>query len=149
MHEYALSTPPPRNRGGTAVYCLSSYSTYITMAYDVPPIVNAFRKCTGWFPGAYNASAYTPTVPFDGGTVVMEGVAPNSLSLDTLSLPLRGILFCLLVTFIVSYARRSRQRLPPQPRRLSIIGNLFQLTDKSWLVSRDCKERFGEYPALI
>jgi hypothetical protein len=115
------------------------------MAYDVPPIVNAFKKCTGWFSGALNASAHIPAVPFDGDTAVMESVAPNSLPLVTLSLPLRGILFCLLVTLIAAYARRSRQRLPPQPNRLPIIGNFFRLTDKRWLISQDCKERFGEY----
>ena len=115
------------------------------MAYNIPPIANAFKKCTGWFSGALNAFAHIPAVPFDGDTAVIESVAPNSLPLVTLSLPLRGILFCLLTTFIVSYARRSQRRLPPQPKRLPIIGNMFQLTDKRWLVSRDCKERFGEY----
>ena len=115
------------------------------MAYDVPPTVNAFRKCTGWFTGANDASAHAPAVPFDGRTAVMESVAPNSLPLVTLLSPLRAILFCLLVTLIAAYARRSWQRLPPQPNRLPIIGNFFRLTDKRWLFSRDCKERFGEY----
>jgi hypothetical protein len=112
-------------------------------------MVNAFKKCTGRFPGAHNSSAYALAVTLDEGTAVMEGVASNPLPLITLSLPLKGILFCLFVTFIVSYVRRSRLRLPPQPNRLPIIGNLFQLTDRRWLYSRDCKERFGEYRALI
>jgi hypothetical protein len=119
------------------------------MAYDIPLVVNTLRKCTGWFLGVHNTSAYAPAVPLDGGTAVMKGVATSSFSLLTLPLPLKGILFGLLVTFIVSYSRRSRQRLPSQPKSLPIIGNLFQLTDKRWLLSQDCKERFGKYRALI
>jgi hypothetical protein len=117
------------------------------MAYGVPPRVNLspLKKCMGWFPGANNASVHAPAVLWDGVSAAREGAA----SLITLSSPLKGILFCLLVTFIVSYARSSRKMLPPHPRRLPIIGNLFQLADKRWLSSRDCKERFGEHRSLV
>ena len=119
------------------------------MAYGTTPKVNALRKCTGWFPGVYNPSAYAPAVPSDAGTAAMEYVASNSLALFTLQLSFKVILFCLFMTFIVSYVKRSRQRLPPQPRPLPIIGNLFQIADKKWLYSRECKEHFGVYRTLI
>jgi len=97
----------------------------------------------GWFPGAYNASVYAPAAPWNGVTAAGEGLA-----LLTLTSSLKALLFCLFVTLII-YTRQSQQGLPPHPRRLPIIGNLFQAADKRWLSSRDCKERFSEYRLLI
>ena len=119
------------------------------MASGIPPRVNALKKCMGWFPGAHYASAPAPAILWDGNTAAKEGVAAYSLPLVTLPPLLKAILFCLLVTFVISYVRSLRQKLPPHPRRFPIIGNLFKLADKRWLSSRECKERFGEFRGLI
>jgi hypothetical protein len=90
------------------------------MAYSVPPRINTLKEFTDWFLGVYNASVYAP---LRGGTVEKDGVASSPLSLLTFPLPLKGILFGFLVIFVVSYARSSRQRLPPQPRPLPIFSS--------------------------
>ena len=118
------------------------------MVYCVSPKVSSLKKFTSWFLGLYNASVYALG---DEDTMVEDDIASNSLPFVTSPFLLKSILFSLIVTFIVSYTRTrsSRPRLPPQPSRIPIIGNLFQLADKRWLFSRECKERFGEYLALL
>lgn len=133
----------PLNSSGDC--CLSRNSIYTTMAYSVPPRINPLKELTDWFLGVYNAPVYAPAVPLRGGSVEKDGTASSPLSLLAFPLPLKGVLFCFLAIFVVSYARGSRQRLPPQPRPLPIFGNFFQLTNRRWLYSRDCKERFSEY----
>jgi len=55
-----------------------------------------------------------------------------------------GAFLGLILILAVYYFRSPWRKVPPGPRRLPIIGNTLQLMDKSWLISRDCKERFGE-----
>jgi hypothetical protein len=119
----------------------------------------------GWFPGGYNTSPYAPASPLDGGVTIGKVVAPKSPPSFPPPSPLSlfaalghlgpsvkfiagvGALFGLLF-FILLHAWNSRKKLPPHPRRIPIIGKLSQLSDKRWLFSRECKERFGECRSL-
>jgi hypothetical protein len=75
-------------------------------------------------------------------------LSPRALAvLESRSLT-AGTLLGLLAIFAVYYARSPWRKLPPKPRGLPIIGNALQLMDKHWLVSKDCKERFGTYQII-
>ncbi len=56
-----------------------------------------------------------------------------------------GIILGPLIIFAIGYIKSPWRKLPPSPWRLPILGNALQLRDKSWLLSKDCKERFGEF----
>ena len=60
-----------------------------------------------------------------------------------------GIILGLAIIFTIGYAKSPWRKLPPRPRGLPILGNALQLRDKSWLLSKDCKERFGELTGYV
>ena len=88
----------------------------------------------------------------------MDTVAPNpgpillrSLSASTIkairdnTTLTAGFVLGLVIIIAINYARSPWRKLPPSPRRLPVLGNALQLRDKSWLLSKDCKEHFGEF----
>ena len=60
-----------------------------------------------------------------------------------------GIVLGIVIIFSANYIRSPWRKLPPSPPRLPILGNALQLRNKSWLLSKDCKERFGEFTDYI
>ena len=124
----------------------------------------------GLFPDNYNApnptSSYAPSTSLDESAEASEGIPPGPPpSLNILAalggpnasitggisenrVAAMSVLFCLLAFFIISHARSPMRKLPPQPRRNPVVGNLSQMRDKKWLFSRELKEQFGEYEDL-
>jgi hypothetical protein len=109
----------------------------------------------GWLRGTIDASTYVSSLPPEGTNFATDAVAPNPMLLRPLSeytvkaiwenkTPMAGIILGLLIVFAIHYTRSPWRKLPSGPRRLPILGNALQLRDKSWLLSKDCKERFGE-----
>ncbi|KAI0276739.1 cytochrome P450 [Russula aff. rugulosa BPL654] len=94
-------------------------------------------------------------MPSEG--TAMDAVAPKPFLLRPMSAPTikviwehetgtltAGIVLGLLIILVVRYIRSPWRKLPPSPRRLPILGHVLHIRDRSWLQSKDCKERFGE-----
>ena len=111
-----------------------------------------------WSREALGASAHDFSVLAEGAVSAVDEVTSGfmlsrelkALTVKTVGEATRpfitGALLGLVVIFSVYYSKSPWRKLPPRPRGLPIIGNALQAMDKSWLVSKDCKERFGEYP---
>ena len=101
----------------------------------------------GWLQGIVDASTNVSSPPGEGTVSVMNAMIPKAIwDNNTLT---AGFALGLVITLFVGYTRSPWRRLPLGPRRLPILGNALHLRDKSWLLSKDCKQRFGEFPNRV
>jgi hypothetical protein len=112
----------------------------------------------GWLRGTIDASTYVSSHPPEGTDFATDAVA-NPMLLRPLSAytvkaiweiktSMAGLILGLLIIFAIKYTRSPWRNLPPRPRRLPILVYALQLRDKTWLLSKDCKERFGKFYRL-
>ena len=112
-----------------------------------------------WLRETIEASTYVSSHSHKGADFATHAVA-NPMLLRPLSgyaakaiwenkTSMTGIILVLLIILVINHTRSPWRKLPPRPWRLPVLGNALQLRDKSWLLSKDCKERFGEFTDYI
>jgi len=54
-----------------------------------------------------------------------------------------GLTATLVIILVAQYVRSPWRKVPPGPKGLPILGNAFQLQNKSWMFESECKRKFG------
>jgi hypothetical protein len=76
-------------------------------------------------------------------TFPLDGVVPHLVSCLSLLTPRFALFMGLVIVLATQYAKSPWRKVPPGPRGFPILGNALQLQDKTWLVGKDCKRKFG------
>ena len=119
-------------------------------------------KFMDWLREAADASTHVVTflLPSKDSVMATDAMPSKLMLLQPMSVPTikaiaktKTLMSCailgLLVTFTVGYFRSPWRKLPPGgPWRLPILGNFLQLRDKTWMLSKDFKDRFGKFTSL-
>jgi hypothetical protein len=71
------------------------------------------------------------------------GNNPFFAYLSQLSTTYLGLAVTLVIILVTQYVRSPWRKVPPGPKGIPILGNAFQLQNKSWMFESGCKRKFG------
>ena len=70
-------------------------------------------------------------------------------SLSQLSTTYLSLTATLVTILVVRYVRSPWRKVPPGPKGLPILGNVFQLQNKTWMFESECKRKFGPFNSFF